>query len=637
VLAEAEPNVAQQLAQALAARPDLDGQDLVPRLQALAGSLDPDAVLARGLGKGPVVLGYVFSNRADRSVGALPAPLLSLDTPSLHGLELYGREHYVGNLPALQSAAAGGGFFSVEADGDGVVRRVPLIARHGDAVYGSLALEVARYYLGMPPVELRVHPIAGRNVLETVSLGGLVEIPTDGLGQVIVPYRGRSGAFPYVSATDVLRGKADAGVLRDAIVLVGTSAEGLYDQRSTPVQSVFPGVEIHANVITGILDGRFPFQPPWAEGVDLSVLVVLGLILALLLPRLNALGLALSSALVVAAYVGVNTWVWARQGLVMTVAVPVVMIALLAALNMTYGFLAERRNRERLKGMFGQYVPATLVEELNAHPESSFGFEGESREMTVLFCDIRSFTTISESLPANELKQMLNFFFTPMTQIIFERRGTVDKYVGDMIMAFWGAPLEDTEHRTHGIQAALDMVEKVRAIRPELSARGWPEIHIGIGLNTGLMNVGDMGSSFRRAYTVIGDAVNLGSRLEGLTKYYGVDLIVSEQTRLGQEGFLYRPLDRVRVKGKAEPVAIFEPICRQEAADETLRAELRDYEVALDTYYAREWDQAGALFAELIHRHPGRKVYLLYEERARDLKGQGLGPDWDGVFTHTSK
>ncbi len=637
VLSEAEPNAATRVAEELAKRPGLGEAALIEQLRVLSGALDPDAALAHGLAKQPVVLGYVLTDRADRSVGELPPPLLSLDTPALGTLALYGPPQYVANLPALQQAAAGGGFFSVHADDDGVVRRVPLIARHGEAVYGSLALEVARSYLGMPPAELRLGEIAGRPALEAVSLAGFVDMPTDEFGQVIVPYRGPKGSFPYVSATDVLRGAASAQVLRDAIVLVGTSAEGLYDQRSTPVESVFPGVEIHANVIAGILDGRFPFEPSWATGVDLSVLAALGLVLALVFPRLNALGLAAATAVGIGAYVAVNTWVWVKQGLVMTVAVPVLMVLLLGTLNMTYGFLAERRNRERLKGMFGQYVPAALVEEMNARPEGSFGFEGESREMTVLFCDIRGFTSISETLPANELKKMLNFFFTPMTQIIFERRGTVDKYVGDMIMAFWGAPLRDPEHRGHGIQAALDMLASVERLRPELRERGWPEIRIGIGLNTGLMNVGDMGSSFRRAYTVIGDAVNLGSRLESLTKYYGVNLIVSEVTRQGQEEFLFRPLDRVRVKGKAEPVDIFEPLCRQEVADEALRAELYEYDMALGTYYTQQWEEAESRFAALIQRHPGRKVYLLYSERSRELMAQGVGSDWDGVFTHTSK
>jgi len=644
VFAEPEANPAEQVAEGLEAmkaqgRKGLPGpqtETMLEQLRGLAEQLDGDRVLAESLAANPVMLGYVFTF-SDASVGLLPRPLGEA-TQEIRALGLPELPHYSANLPLLQTNAAGGGYLTVEGgDEDGVIRRVPLLNVYGDGLYGLLALEVARLYLDMPPVELRIEQFYRDRALEAISLGGFIEIPTDSRGQVLVPYRGPQGSFPYVSATDVLAERVDRGVLDGAIALVGTSAKGLFDQRSTPVQNVFPGVEIHANVIAGILDDRFPYKPPWADGADVSLMVLLGLLLALIFPRLHALGLAVSSLVVTGLYVGVNTWVWAEEGLALTVAQPVLMVAILATLNMTYGFLAERRNRERLKGMFGQYVPADLVEEMNANPKGDYGFEGESREMTVLFCDIRGFTSISESLPANELKKMLNYFFTPMTRLIFENRGTIDKYVGDMIMAFWGAPLPDPDHRAHAIATAIAMLHKLQALQPELAERGWPGFHIGIGLNTGMMNVGDMGSSFRRAYTVIGDAVNLGSRLEGLTKYYGVSLIVSELTCQGQEAFVFRPLDRVRVKGKADPVVIFEPVCRRAEADEAALAELNQHAQALAAYYSRRWDEAELAFSQLIERHPERKLYLLYLERVLDLRAKSLPEDWDGVFTHTSK
>jgi adenylate cyclase len=290
-----------------------------------------------------------------------------------------------------------------------------------------------------------------------------------------------------------------------------------------------------------------------------------------------------------------------------------------------------------LKAVFGQYVPPEIVDEMNKNPDGDFGLEGESRELSVLFCDIRSFTTISESLAADELKQLLNYFFTPMTRIIFERRGTIDKYVGDMIMAFWGAPVHDPQHHQHAVLGALEMLDKLVEMQPDLSARGWPKIEIGVGINSGMMNVGDMGSEYRRAYTVIGDAVNLGSRLEGLTKYYGVRLIISESTRAGLDGIVLRCLDRVKVKGKNEPVTIYEPLGTAESVTREQLAEVEDSNRALEFYFEGEWDSAEQAFGRLQQAFPERKLFGLYLERIKHLREQGVTAGWAGVFEHTSK
>jgi adenylate cyclase len=289
------------------------------------------------------------------------------------------------------------------------------------------------------------------------------------------------------------------------------------------------GVEIAATAFANMLTGR-SLRPAGALATA-GILLVIGLVLGAGIYLLSAslavpLALLLSGLYVVIVQSAFNTAdIWLPLATPILVQLP---IALFVGLLAQY--LTEAHARQQLKSVFGQYVPPEIVDEMSRNPDEDFSVEGESREMSVLFCDIRSFTTISESLPADELKQLLNHFFTPMTRIIFERRGTIDKYVGDMIMAFWGAPVQDPGHRQHAVEAALEMLDQVVAMRPELSERNWPEINIGIGINTGMMNVGDMGSEYRRAYTVIGDAVNLGSRLEGLTKYYGVRLIVSETT-----------------------------------------------------------------------------------------------------------
>jgi len=396
------------------------------------------------------------------------------------------------------------------------------------------------------------------------------------------------------------------------------------------------GVEIAATAFANLLtdgDLRQPGVPATA-----AILLLAGFVLGAgiyLLPASLAIALAL---LLAAVYVAAAQYLFNTGGVWLPLAIPVLLqlpVALFVGLLAQY--LTEARSRRHLKAVFGQYVPPEIVDEMSRNPDQNFSVEGESRELSVLFCDIRSFTTISESLAADELKQMLNHFFTPMTRIIFEKRGTIDKYVGDMIMAFWGAPVQDPVHRQHAVEAALAMLDKVVEMRPEFSARGWPEVNIGIGINTGLMNVGDMGSEYRRAYTVIGDAVNLGSRLEGLTKYYGVLLIVSESTAGGLEDIVLRRLDRVRVKGKSEPVTIYEPVGPAGGVSAELADEVRRSNAALEHYFDGNWEPALAAFEALRAAVPERKFYELYLERIATLRSGGVGPGWDGVFEHTSK
>jgi len=337
-------------------------------------------------------------------------------------------------------------------------------------------------------------------------------------------------------------------------------------------------------------------------------------------------------------YVLAVQYVFNAYALWLPLAIPMLLqlpVALFAGLLGHY--LSEASARRRLKAVFGQYVPPEIVEEMSRESDQDFSVDGESREMSVLFCDVRNFTTISEALAADELKQLLNHFFTPMTRIIFEHRGTIDKYVGDMVMAFWGAPMHDAGHAQHAVEAALHMLAKLYDMQDGFAARNWPALGIGIGINTGTMNVGDMGSEYRRAYTVIGDAVNLGSRLEGLTKHYGVQLIVSEFTASALQGVLLRKLDRVTVKGKQEPVTIFEAVRLAEQAAATLSAEVAASNRALEHYFRGDWAEARHAFRELHEAVPQHGFYKLLLRRIDELESRDVGPLWDGVFEHTSK
>jgi adenylate cyclase len=359
-------------------------------------------------------------------------------------------------------------------------------------------------------------------------------------------------------------------------------------------------------------------------------------VLAVLLPLLSEAWMLVVTALALSGLIIGNAWLWSKADLMLVLATPVLLILSLAVLNLGYGFLFEARSRRQLKEMFGEYVPPALVDEMNRRGER-YDFNGESRELSVLFADIRNFTTLSENLSASELKALLNRFFTPMTRIIFDQRGTIDKYVGDMIMAFWGAPVQDADHANHAIAAALDMQRAVQSLQIELAREGLPDINIGVGINSGIMNVGDMGSEYRRAYTVIGDAVNLASRLEGLTKYYGVHLVVGPRTHELALGFAYQQLDRVRVKGKHTAVEVFTPLCRLDEQTDELRGELLLHAQALDHFWSRDWTQAETAFATLHHAQPETHLYKLYLERISQLRDRALPDNWDGVYERREK
>jgi adenylate cyclase len=595
-----------------------------------------DQRLARSLEGRKVVLGYAIAEASSFPKGSLPPPLV-MDSWLVENLVLIDMDSYIANLDVLQQRASGGGFFSIMPDDDGIIRTAPLLARRNGELYGSLGLETVRQFLDAQQILLTPKPIGDYMVVESVSLDGLTDIPTDGFGYVLVPYRGKTGSFSYISSADVLNGDIPEGFFENKIVLFGTTAVGLYDMRSTPVGSVFPGVEVHANVIAGLLDGHFPNEPPWALGANVALLIALGVMSVFIVPFIAPVAIILISLLMLVLISAFNLWVWTEHGLVLAIIAPLLLVILIGTADLAYGFLTEARGRRQLKAVFGQYVPPEIVDEMNQDPDGNFALEGESREMSVLFCDIRGFTTISESLAADELKQLLNYFFTPMTRIIFERRGTIDKYVGDMIMAFWGAPVHDPQHPQHAVLGALAMLDKLTEMQPELRERGWPEINIGVGINSGMMNVGDMGSEYRRAYTVIGDAVNLGSRLESLTKYYGVRLIVSESTVAGLDGIVLRCLDRVKVKGKNEPVTIYEPFGTVDGVSREQVAEVEESNRALEFYFEGQWDAAQKAFGRLQQSFPGCKLYSLYLERIGRLREQGITAGWDGVFKHTSK
>jgi adenylate cyclase len=611
-------------------------------LEQIAPSLEFDRIFAEKIKGRAVVLGYYF-NRDPEEVAAkfneLPPAVLPKGVFQGRNIRPTGWTGYGANLPELQQAASAAGHFNPWPDQDGVTRRVPMLAECGGAYYEPLSLALVRLVLGMPEVRPGFTDAGAwaRNYpgLEWLEVGER-RIPVDRDVTALVPYRGRERSFPYVSATDILTGAAARGDLEGRIVLVGSTAPGLNDLRSAPVGNVFPGVEIHANLVSGMLDGRIKQMPPYVLGAEFTLLALVGLAMALVLPLLNPHQATLATLGVLVAVVGTNLAVWQYANLVLPLASGLLMVLLLFGLNMSYGFFVETRAKKQIAGRFGQYVPPELVDEMSRHPER-FSMEGESREMSVLFSDVRGFTTISEGLDPKELSQLMTRFLTPLTQVIYRRRGTIDKYMGDCIMAFWGAPLADAQHQRNAVLAGLEMLATMDVLQTQFRSHGWPDLHIGVGVNSGRMSVGNMGSEIRVAYTVMGDAVNTASRFEGLTKQYGVGMIVGEATRAACKDMVFRDLDRVRAKGKTEPVSIYEPLGLAAEVPKARLDELTLWHQVLKLYRAQEWDMAELQLINLQRMYPAAALYPIFLGRLAHYRKNPPGPAWDGTWAAESK
>lgn len=617
-----------------------DNQALRRQLESLRPALETDRILGESLWGRNVVLGYVFRHAGDTGsdvlTGALPPPLIPASQQKTR-IPFIEAVAYTGNLAELQAAVPYAGFFeNATLDRDGVYRRVPLLQQYQGALYESLGLAVARAALDRPPLKFQFYsgPEGPRDGLDLEWLWvGDRRVPLDAQGAVLVPYRGQAGSFPYVSVLDVLSGKAPRYPLKDAIVLIGTSAPGLHDLRTTPVGERYNGVEIHANIISGILDERMLQHPLYVRGIELLMLVLIGVLMTVVLARVSVVASIVFSLLLLSTIVGVNLGLWTGWGMVIPLATPLLYAFSLYVAHMVYGYFVEARGRRALSNLFGQYVPPELVEEMGRNP-SHFDMSSDSREMTVLFSDVRGFTSIAETLAPRELSQLMNEFLTPMTKVIHRHRGTIDKYMGDAIMAFWGAPLADDHHARNALLAAIEMQGALQELLPLFAKRGWPPIRIGIGINTGMMRVGNMGSEFRMAYTVMGDSVNLGARIEGLTKTYGVTIAVGEITRNAVPDFSFLELDRVRVRGKGKPVAIYEPLGPRNGLDPETRSMLRRYHEALRLYRSGEWEVAEKEFYQLHQAHRQRKIFQIYLDRLAHYRNYPPGDDWDGVFSY---
>ncbi len=538
----------------------------------------------------------------------------------------------VGNLEPLTAAAVATGYFNLFPDpADGVFRRVPATIRYRESAALPLSLAMLQRYWANAPAMIRFADYGAASV----RLGDR-EIPVAEDGQMLLNFRGPRRTFTHVSANDVLEGKVEPGVLRGKLVLVGVTASAVADVRSTPFDPVLPGVEIHATAIDNALRDDFLVQPKWTVLVEIATILLAALVLGTALRYARGVAAAAVALAAVAAYVAGSQWLFLAQGVPLGLVYPTMAIGLIYSAISLQHYLVEVREKRKIRNAFALYLNPELARLVSENPEM-LKLGGQKRELTVLFSDIRGFTSISEGLEPESLVELLNVYLGAMTDVVFAHEGTLDKYVGDAIMAVWGAPVPHQDHGVRACRAALQMLAQLRDLEGKFTARGWPPLQIGIGLHTGQMVAGNMGSERRLSYTVIGDNVNLGSRLEGLTKHYGAAIIASEDTvRAAAGAIVAREIDVVRVKGKAVPVRIYEVLGGAEEAArwQPLRAR---FEAGLVAYRSRLWREALETFEIILAERPDDGPAALYVERCRDYLAVEPSADWDSVTVMDTK
>ena len=589
-----------------------------------------DRALAQAVAASPnLVMGYFFRNDPQQSdplavaqTAAAKVKFLRLEE-GVASVPLTQFSNLDANIAAVGAGARDFGFFNQIPDDDGLFRKAPLLLLYDGDIYASLALKALSRFQGR---EIMVD-VASFGV-RSVALGPQA-LPVNEQGRLSLNYYGPTGTFTTISAADVLKGRLPKDALKDKLIFVGATEIGIYDMRAMPFDAALPGVEIHATVAANALDHRFLLRDSRTLGLELACMFLLPILLALLLnttPR-TVVGLGYFT-LSVGGYFLANYLFFSFSNLDLSMVFPVVSVVLTYAGAEAYRNLVIEKRGRYLKKAFSSYVSAELVEEIVKNPDR-LKLGGEKREVSILFSDIRGFTTLSESLSPEELVRLLNEYLAPMTRIVMEERGTLDKFIGDAVMAIYNAPLTVAGHAGHACRSALKMLERLGELNEEFSKRGVPRLEIGIGINTGEAVVGNMGADMRFDYTAIGDNVNLSSRLEGLNKYYGTHVLVSESTRSQADGFLFREVDLVRVKGKNEPVAVYELLSERPAFEPR-------FVQALAHYREQEFSLALPLFDE-IAAESGDPVSRLYLERCRQFVAAPPGAGWDGVYVAKSK
>jgi adenylate cyclase len=612
---------------------------------------DPyDKLLAQAIRTSPVIGGYFFSFDFQTSKAAsIPAIFVEKGLSERHYIpEPVGARL---NIDCLQEAFYSSGFFNTIPDHGGMIRRIPLLMRYHDMLYPSLAMEMLRIYNSASKVV--VHN--SETGVDAVTLGN-VTIPTDRYARMAINFRGPSKHFRYISAVDVLEKKIDPSLVQGKFVLIGTSAVGLADLKPTPFDTVMPGVEIHASMIDTVLAGDMLATPHDIELIDLAMIALTVLVSASLFYWLEGWMILPAMGLFLYGFYRLFYYLLFEKGMIVNILMPLTAFASTVLLTLLLRYLFMSRQKEQLQKAFAQKVSPAVMDDILTNQTQNL-LEPKEKRVTVFFSDIRSFTTISETIDnPEEVIRLLNEYLTPMVDIIVRHYGTIDKFIGDAVMAYWNAPTDVDNHADQAVQSAIEQLLELKKINRELASSRKEQyilvkeainkkttdtkahyemmLNIGIGINTGVVTIGEMGSSGRSDYTVIGDNVNLASRLEGLCKTYGVLLIISETTKEALTGHYHiRELDWVRVKGKSKPVTIYEVLI--EALPE---AELESYHRALTLYREAAFEEARELFKTLAEStgQYSYKLYRMYQKRCEHLIKEQIR-EFDGIFNFMTK
>ena len=596
----------------------------------------------------PVVLGFEFDNTT-RQQGRLPevTEMYSTAGSPITRSMFRSRSSEWDSYPGYSSSneefldrALGAGFTNFKIDIDGQVRSYNIVAKYGGEIYSSTALAALRRYNNPKIPDDLILDDAGSDSFSVAGIEDhLSRIGSN--GEILLNFQSEvgpeGGVFDYYPAYQILDGSAPVGELTDRIVFVGSSSEFINDIWTTPAGRM-PGIEIHALALKNLYEGKPLVRPHDAWLIEGGLMILIGVLMSFIYTRLRIIFvLIITLAGLYATYhVNYNIF-WLKELEVYRLVPFLALFSIMFIANLVSVLATEYRAKKKVEGVLNQYIPPELAKEVNAS-KKGFSMEGEIREMTILFSDVRGFTTISERLKPHELTELMNKMLTTLSRQIHVNRGTIDKYIGDAVMAFWNAPLDDPHHAKNALMGALGMQSAMAKLSEELTAKGMPELKMGIGINTGEACVGNMGSEIRLSYTVMGDTVNLASRLEGITKQYGVGIITGELTyEQTKDDFLYRPVDAVRVKGKEQAVRIFEPMCAKENAhssDYQLQDASKQY---WESYQQRHFADAVTILQELQELYPNDGLLQIYLNRAMRFMEAPPPDDWDAVTTFDTK
>ncbi|MCP4329148.1 MAG: adenylate/guanylate cyclase domain-containing protein [Alphaproteobacteria bacterium] len=564
-------------------------------------------------------------------------------------LYLFNHDGITRNVPALEDAAHGLGMITILPERDGITRRIPLALNVGGTVVPSLGVEMLRLATGQSTIGIRIEKAeySDKPGISSVVVGG-VPIPTDRFGQVWIRFS-NAMSVPYIPAKDILDGSVDPALIAGKFVLIGTSAAGLLDIKTTPVAKSMPGVEVHAHFLANVLTQNLLSRPDYLNAVEYMAMILAALMILILIPRLSAVATLLFGAAVMFTLAGVSWYLYVDQGVLFDVTATAVATFAIYGVLTYVKYVREEADKKMVRRTFSQYLAPAVVDRLAQNPDQ-VKLGGENRDMTILFSDIRGFTSIAEHTNAEELTVLINRILTPMTEAILEHGGTVDKYIGDCVMAFWNAPIDDADHQRHACLAALDMMRRVTELNASLQeesaeseGRAAPEIRIGVGLNSGVCCVGNIGSDQRFDYSVLGDAVNLSSRLEGQTSFYGAPIVVGESTASGAADLALIHIDRIKVKGRQQPVRIFALVGDQALAEQPdFQRFIADHDAFMEAYFEQHWDVASDLLPKCRAQSAGLDLsmdafYDLFAERIDSFRAEPPGESWDGAFVATKK